>query len=75
MLTQDDLQRIGELFDKKMDEKLEPVTKALEQLDKKLDQAQEDISAILTHLGHEHAKLDKCVDRIEKRLDLPPLEQ
>ncbi len=89
MLTQDDLQQLGQLFDKKMDEKLEPINKRLDGLER----GQMQLKKQQTKQGKNIAHIRKTVDilvkwtdeadvdlqhrisRVEKVLDLPPLEQ
>jgi hypothetical protein len=48
MLTPDDLQQIGQVLDKKLDEKLEPINKRLDGLDQRLGTIEQDQSHMST---------------------------
>lgn len=68
VLTQSDLQKIGEVIDEKLEEKfdkkLKPITKELKYIRKTVD-------IIVKDYDERDVKLSKRVDRIELHLALP----
>lgn len=62
------LEQIGELMDEKID-------KLQENLVKKIDESQEDTINVLSELMNDlHGGHEKRIKRIEKHLQLPPVE-
>lgn len=89
MLTQLDLENIGNLidekdekleqkleekFDKKFKNELTPIKKDIKSINSKLNKIQNDLTATIDFFDKDHSKLHKRVDRIEDHLHLLPLE-
>ena len=84
MLTKDDLnaiqtivqtevrnevaKEVGRVISNELKKELKPVNKRLKKIEK-------DLSVTIKFFDHEHLHLQKLVDRIEDRLQLPPLPQ
>ncbi len=82
MLTQLDIENIGNLIDEKLDQKLEekfdkklaPIQKDIKSINFKLNKIQNDLTATIDFFDKAHSKLNRQVDQIEDHLHLPPLE-
>jgi len=77
MLTNNDLQKIGELIEQKLeqkfDQKLEPIKKDIKSLKNSHRRLRKDLSLILKHLDGARASHEKRITRLEDHLHLPSL--
>jgi predicted RNase H-like nuclease (RuvC/YqgF family) len=71
-LTNDDLQAIGNLIDQKLDKRISPIDKRLSSIEKDVKSIKEDTTSIIDALDKELMHQAKRVDRIERKLELPP---
>lgn len=67
MLTEDDLRKIGEIIDQKVEVRLKPVKKDIKKLNKNQD-------VMLSMLDREQMMQSRRIKRLEKHLGLPPFE-
>lgn len=86
MLTDDDLRKIGELVDEKLETKLEekletkfeeklaPIRKDIQSLKKNDRAIRKEMRLILRYLDRERVSHDKRITRIEEYLGLPVLD-
>lgn len=77
MLTQDDLQAIGKIFENKFDSRLSRIEKKLSSFDKKtylrFKSVDKKLNIIIDYFDHQDIDTRKRLNRIELHLALSPL--
>ena len=74
-MTQEDLQQLGQLFDKKMDEKLAPLNKRLDGIEQRLGTIEEDQLHVSTALDTLKAWQDDIREKMVTKADFTHLEE
>jgi peptidoglycan hydrolase CwlO-like protein len=65
MLTNNDLQKIGEMIDQKLDQKLKPINKKIGTMDKKIDTLNQKVKTLDVKVDSIETKTDSIVKKLD----------